>query len=480
MNTDLALFLSITGTAFFLVSTLTVPINADEISYHQHQPMQAALKSFIASRRPSLVSIPSSPPRQTVHRHHGRAVSRVYEVTAYGADPTGTEDSTEALLKVFADVLRGPTSGTMLHGMIKNFGGAQINLAGGIYLISRPLRFPVGGVGNVVILGGSLRASDDFPTDGYLINLSTSSRWSSTAKKYDYEYITLRDLMLDSNFRGGGVFIRDSARISIDNCYITHLSTDGISINGGLDNLVRNTFIGQHITNGSDAHERHFSGTGIALNSGDNAITNVVIFSAAVGINVTRQANFLSGVHCYNKGHKYGGVGIYLNLSGRAQTHIVNSYLDFTGIVAEDPVQLTVANSFFLEAFIVFKSKIGVAKWVTVVNNMFSGLRGKMVVLDGKFEDIDNVLVDGNEVGGGMGLKATVALGSTKGRGKTSWVVDFNQVLLFPRRITHAHYTLTSIGTEFPRHALRNVTRNRVVVESDIPVTGTVYATVRQ
>lgn len=217
----------------------------------------------------------------------------------------------------------------------------------------------------------------------------------------------------------------------------------------------------------------------------DNAVTDTVIFSAAIGVMISGQANLLSGVHCYNKATGFGGTGIYLKLPGLTQNRIVNSYLDYTGIVAEDPVQLQISGTFFLgDAFILLKSINGVAFGVNIVDNMFSG-SGKgiqIVQLDQKnkaFENVDQVVVDRNSVSG-MGESSTVAKGSVDGNG-TSWTVDFNPVLLFPNLIKHVQYSLVAREAgAFPLHALRNVSDNRVVVETNAPVTATVYVTVNQ
>lgn len=325
------------------------------------------------------------------------------------------------------------------------------------------------------IHGGVLKASDDFPADDYLINLSSSSS-SST---YSYEYITLRDLMLDSNYRGGGIADINNLRITIDNCYIAHFNTTGILIKDGHETLVHSSFLGQHITAGGDQGERDFSGTAIDIQGNDHIITDVVIFSAAVGVMVSGQANILTGVHCYNKATGFGGTGIYLKLPERTQTRIVNCYMDYTSIVAEDPVQLLISNSFFLgDAFVLFKSIKGVARGIHVVDNMFSG-QGKgveIVQLEGPFNDIDQVVVDRNMVEG-MKAKATVGRESTNSTG-TSWEIDFNPILLFPDHITHVQYSFQTTG--FPVHALRNVSDNRVVIESNVAVTATVYVTVEQ
>lgn len=337
--------------------------------------------------------------------------------------------------------------------------------------------------------------------DGYLIDLSASSsankdqqnnatsmdkaRLSSSSSSYNYEYITLKDLLLDSNYRGGGISVVNSLRTSIDNCYVAHFTTTGIEVRSGHETYIRNSFLGQHITAGGDPGERNFSGTAVNLMGNDNALTDVVIFSAAVGVMISGQANTLSGVHCYNKATGFGGTGIYLKLPGLTQTRIINSYLDYTGIVAEDPVQLLISNSFFLgDAYIVLKSINGVVNGVNIVDNMFSG-SGKgleIVQLDqsnGPFKNIDKVVVDRNNAKG-MGIKATVAKGVVQGNG-TSWTVDFNPVLLFPNLIRHVQYSLMStINGAFPNHALRNVSQNRVVVEADVAVPARVFVTVDQ
>ena len=189
-------------------------------------------------------------------------------------------------------------------------------------------------------------------------------------------------------------------------------------------------------------------------------------------------------MHCYNKATGFGGTGIYLKMPGLTQTRIVNSYLDYTGIVAEDPVQLHISNTFFLgDANIVLKSIKGVANGVNIVDNMFCGhdTGVEIVHLDeskGSFKDIQQVVIDRNNVNG-MNLKATVARGSVKGTGN-SWTVDFSKVLLFPNLIRHVQYSLSTTGSHFPNHALRNVSGNRVEIQTDTDVPADVFVTVDQ
>ncbi|OQU82311.1 hypothetical protein SORBI_3006G212400 [Sorghum bicolor] len=326
------------------------------------------------------------------------------------------------------------------------------------------------------IHSGSLRASDDFPTDRYLIELSATK----SGRSYDYEYATLRDLMLDCSYRGGGVTVVDSLRVAIDNCYVAHFASDGVAVRGGHETFIRNTFLGQHMTAGGDPGERGFTGTGIRLDGNDNSVSDVVIFSAATGIMVTAPANSISGVHCYNKATGFGGTGIHLKIPGLTQAWISNCYMDYTSIVAEDPVLLHVSGSFFLgDANVVLKAVNGVARGVQVVGNIFSG-RDKgvdIVQLDGKFTTVDQVYVQQNSATG-MTIKSTSARASADGNG-SSWTLDFSPVLLFPDRIGHVQYSLVA-GDEFPSHTLRNVSGNQVVVATDKAVSATVHVLVDQ
>nr|GEU87302.1 polygalacturonase QRT3-like [Tanacetum cinerariifolium] len=334
---------------------------------------------------------------------------------------------------------------------------------------------------NIKIFGGTLKASDNFTTESYMIDLS-----SSLSRDYSYEFITLRDLMLDCNFRGGGIRAIETLRTSIDNCYITHFTTTGILVQGGHETYIRNSFLGQHITAGGDPGERNFTGTAIDLQGNDNAITDVVIFSAAVGIMISGQANIITGVHCYNKAYGFGGTGIYLKVQGITQTRIVNSYFDYTGIVAEDPVQLHVSDCFFLgDAFIVLKSIRGLLDGINIVNNMFSGSNKgiDIVQLDQtskEFNEIgDQVVIDKNSANG-MNVKATVAKGVTQVNG-TSWTIDFNKILLFPRRIKFVqHALITDTSNSFPNTILRNISNNQVLIESDTIVIGSASVSVDQ
>ncbi|KAK7303863.1 hypothetical protein RJT34_14780 [Clitoria ternatea] len=466
----------------FLVFLLLLLLLQQATCFKQHTPL-SRFKDRNRMLLDTALSQPPSPSPDTQQRK-----GRVVYPSEYGADPTGANDSIDAILNAVEDAFKTDNELELLPG-VRDLGGVVIDFQGGNYKISKPITFPSSGGANVVVTGGTLRASDTFPTDRHLVELwATNSKRLPKSTDFNsmkleqkigiyYEDITFRDILFDSSYRGGGIFIIDSARIRINNCFFLHFATEGILVQGGHETFISSSFLGQHSTVGGDKGERDFSGTAIDLASNDNAITDVAIFSAAIGILLRGQANIVTGVHCYNKATGFGGIGILVKLAGNSQTRIDNCYMDYTSIVVEDPVQVHVTNGFFLgDANVVLKSVKGQVFGVNIVDNMFSGNPNNkvpIVALDGQFSNIDQVVADRNNVIG-MSLRSTIGKLTVNGNG-TKWVADFSNILLFPNRISYFQYSFYSKGDpKFLAHSVTNVSNNVVVVESEKPVQGVV------
>lgn len=68
----------------------------------------------------------------------------------YGADPTGVQDSSDAILKAMEDAVRSDKQGLELMPGITDMGGAVIDLQGASFKISKPTRLPPF-TGNLVV-----------------------------------------------------------------------------------------------------------------------------------------------------------------------------------------------------------------------------------------------------------------------------------------------------------------------------------------
>ncbi|GFQ00860.1 polygalacturonase qrt3 [Phtheirospermum japonicum] len=401
----------------------------------------------------------------------------------YGADPTGAHDSSAAILNALTDAAKVKTGLQLLPG-ISDLGGVVIDFQGGNFKISQPIRFPPG-IGNIVVQGGTLRASDTFPGDRHLIELwaTGSPKPSSSTKNapanfsdmkdmnrdgMTYEDITFRDILFDSSFRGGGLLVINSARVHVADSFFLRFTTQGILVKWGHETFVSNCFLGQHPTDGGDPAEGSYAGIAIDIASTDNAVTDVVVFSADTGIVLRGNANILTGVHCYNKAMGFGGVGISVQ---SAQNRIISPYLDYNNIVIVDPDQVHVSNGFFYgNGSVVLKSNKGRVSGLTIVDNVFSGNAAPIVRIEGVFKSVDQAVVDRNVVNG-MGLRSTVAKMAVAGINGTMWRADFSGVLLFPNKINHVGYAFylrsgEGIESGFGEHAVTKVSNNVVVIES--------------
>ncbi|KAL0834387.1 hypothetical protein Bca101_086276 [Brassica carinata] len=461
-----------------LLFLITVSVQLDEtISLRRDMTKLLEIQDKIQER---LAVAPTVPPVSSPSSPFPKMVGRVIYPISYGADPTGGQDSSDAILEALNDAFQLHIELHMLP-RVTDLGGVVIDLQGGSYKIGKPLRFPSSGGGNLLVKGGTFRASEVFPGDRHLVELvASSSEQKDQNSGIFFEDVTFKDVLFDSSFRGGGLAVVNSARIRITDCYFLHFTTHGIKVQGGHETYISNTFLGQHSTVGGDRQERQFSGTGIDISSTDNAITDVVIFSAGIGILLNGQANMVTGVHCYNKATWFGGIGILVKSH---LTRIDNCYLDYTGIVIEDPVHVHVTNALFLgDADIVLRLVQGKKiHGVNIVNNMFSGdpkHNFPIVKLEGEFREVEQVVIDQNNVEG-MTLKSTTGKAKVSGNG-TRWVADFGPVLVFPNRINHYQHSLFAQSGEIPASAVTNVSNNVVVVETDRDVNGTVSVIVYQ
>ena len=85
------------------------------------------------------------------------------------------------------------------------------------------------------------------------------------------------------------------------------------------------------------------TGTAVLVDGQDHWISDIIIFSAAIGIEMTGGAAVISNAHIYNGG------GPSLLLRGHA-IRVLGCYFDFNPVVIIDPVAVDVSHSFFLGA----------------------------------------------------------------------------------------------------------------------------------
>lgn len=77
---------------------------------------------------------------------------------------------------------------------------------------------------------------------------------------------------------------------------------------------------------------------GVGIYGNDHYLTNVIVYSALIGVELTGAANILSGVHTWNCATGNGGIGI---LNAMSQNRFEGCYLDFTDMKLTNAQQVS-------------------------------------------------------------------------------------------------------------------------------------------
>ena len=211
---------------------------------------------------------------------------------------------------------------------IGNAGGAMLDLAGGVYLISSPIKVPIF-LGNVRIGGsGTLRASPTFPADRYLIEVGSATDCKpKDNQKVCNEFIAVEDLFLDAaHVAAGGVHVSMTMGTTVTNSFITGFREAGVLVDQGHETVVHDCWLAEYYW--SESHAKTTcdgagagGSVGVLLNGEDNTVSDTIVFDfTCLGVRLNGAASLIHGVHSWNG----GGVAISVNGSYDIQDCKVN------------------------------------------------------------------------------------------------------------------------------------------------------------
>ena len=265
----------------------------------------------------------------------------------YGADPTGVADSTAAFAAAVAAMVARNTSGHHMadcgpRGSIADLGGVVLDLQGGDYLLSAPLAIPQC-VGNLRIVDGSLRASPTFPRDRFVVEVGGPT--CKTPQGSCNQNVGMSGLTVDgSHVAAGCVNVMTTMGATLDSSSAMFgFNQTGVLVSGGHEFMMTETWVAAYFWNQPEKASN--SATGILLAGNDNYVTNVIVYSARVGIELTGAANIVDGAHTWNSATGKGGVGI---VNRQGQNRFTGCYLDFNDLVLENAQHVVVSDGFFL------------------------------------------------------------------------------------------------------------------------------------
>jgi len=276
----------------------------------------------------------------------------------HGGDPTGASDSTAALQQCVellwnasrpsvgagasASRVRAPANEVQL-----DLGGATIDLAGGVFLISSPIVFPTRGARNFQVRGGTLRASSTFPNSRFLLELNY------TEGSY-VENAVFTDVVFDGGrgLRGGGLCSVENLHVRVQGCWFLRFGTTGLFVLNGHELYVDDTWLSQATFAGDGTCGGN--GTGIELRQADGSVTNSVIFCTKLGVHLDGGNVVLENLHVYNTGHYHYREDFKSMPFGAVWSHyangikIIGGYFDDCIVVLDNPSDVIITASNWL------------------------------------------------------------------------------------------------------------------------------------
>ena len=445
-------------------------------------PLPASLRSHVSSRvapwPPAPVASPSSP---------GVRCSPL----DYGGDPLGKGDSAPAVQQCIDQCVnysaaidflgRFPGQDSFGNGKyIADAGGCTVDLGGGAWKLSTPVRIPEY-VGNLVLGHGSLIADSAFPADSFLIVVGVAGSCNVPQGSCNVD-LAFPELFLDGSTVASGMQINNVMGTTIGPAaYFLNFSSFGLQINAGHEVMLDRAWLGETNFDYPFSQAAPPKAVAIQINGNDHYVLNTVVFSSKVGLEVNGAANRIDGVHVwfpYNQALAFVDQGVKAFYITSGQNRFTGCYIDGSRAVFTGD---GLTGNIWVDGFECCAGVGGVAHGIELLGatvgpgliirhnlfrggNVFSNSSGAAVKVTG-------VLIDANSfTGGGAASRATLTLSQSAA---TSWVFDFCPLLVFPT-IARAELAGVVAAAGFPNAVIRPWTGCSITVETAAPLTGSI------
>ena len=230
-----------------------------------------------------------------------------------------------------------------------DLGGMVLDLCGGSYLLSSPIRFPAASGGNLHMVNGALHADPAaFPLGEYVLHIDALR----TANKQErYRFVVLDALEIDAARRGAGCLrVEQSEETLVHRLLCVGFTDRGLwSVGVGNELFVQRSWFHELRDYAQCHNDSAKTGTGIWLDNNDHQIDGVVIYCARQGIVVNGSATLVRAAHIYTESSLPAEEAACIRvLPGAATVRLEALYMDGCPVVAEAPKLLHVSGGMWL------------------------------------------------------------------------------------------------------------------------------------
>jgi hypothetical protein len=413
----------------------------------------------------------------------------------FGADPTGHTDSSDAIQACIQACVNysstidflGHFPGDASFGngkYIRNAGGCVIDLAGGEYLVSKPITFPEY-LANVNFGHGSLVADATpgiFPINSFLLVVGIDGSCKVPQGSCNID-INFPELFLDGSHVASGIQVNNIMGSTLGpGSYLLNFTSYGVQVNGGHELMISRCWLGETNFDYSFSKTDLPKAIAIQINGNDHYVSDSVVFSSKIGLEVNGAADYITGVHVWfpdNQALAFVDEGVKAFHITGYQNRFVGCYIDGSRAVFDTG---GLNHNIWVDGFECCAGVGGVPHGIMLLgdsvgggmvieNNIFCG--GNIFSVSttpAKQVTVKGTRIESNSFcGQGVGSKATLSLTQTAA---TQWIFNFCNYLVFPTISRVKVNVITTAG--FPIAIARPTVNCTVLVETNEPVTGTI------
>eukprot|EP00937_MAST-01D_sp_MAST-1D-sp2_P002302 g2302.t1 len=297
------------------------------------------------------------------------------------------------------------------------------------------------------------------------------------------EAINFPSLFLDGSRVANGLSITSPMGATVGpGTYVLNFTQYGLKVVGGHEVMVAETWFGETNFDHKFTQARPPQATAIFIESNDHYISNSIVFSSKIGLDMGGAANWIGGLHVWfpwNNATHFPEVRAFYD-HGRGLNRYHGCYIDCSTAEFREATHLWWINGVSLGGRgIEFTGAKGPSN-VQIRNNVFVG--GSISLLT---DDPANatqqvgtdVIIENNQFSSsGRASRATLTV-SHPTTATSTWTFDFCDRLVFPN-ITNVLSLVTAATAGFPVAIARPPQGCTLTVETSEPMTGSITAKV--
>ncbi len=353
-------------------------------------------------------------------------------------------------------------------------------------MLSSPIYIPEY-VGNMALGHGSLVADDSgaFPANSFLLIVGDPSGCNVPQGSCNVD-LAFPELFFDGRHVASALQINHVMGTTVGPAsYFLNFTLYGMQVNAGHEVMMSRCWLGETNYDYPFSPSDLPTAVAIQLNGNDHFISETIVFSSKVGIEVNGAANNILNCHVWfpdNQALAFVDQGVMAFHNTGSQNRFSGCYIDGSRAVLSGAGSV---DTIWTNGFECCAGVAGVPHGILLLgntvgpgliiqNNIFEGGNIFSIPTDNETAVTVSATVVAQNIFGAMNPGATRAMKTLSQTAATQWFFNFCDVLIFPTIVRASVISVVSEEGNFPIAATRTPNNCTVLVETSVAMTGQV------